>query len=146
MIANPGFLIIWRRANRRSDRNEAIMSAGLAFGGEAWMRSICKVDTGCGRRVEERARNQLNWPCSCYILICQEQGGDLATVKMSSVVEQEVWEEFKDLARESHQSISGLLTDALREYLARKRVRPVVMSELEASMRENRRLGELLAE
>jgi predicted transcriptional regulator len=65
---------------------------------------------------------------------------------MSSVVEQEVWEEFKDLARESHQSISGLLTDALRDYLARKRVRPVVMSELEASMRENQRLGELLAE
>jgi predicted transcriptional regulator len=65
---------------------------------------------------------------------------------MSSVVDQEVWEEFKGLARESHQSISGLLTDALREYLARKRVRPRVMSELEASIRENRRLGELLAE
>ena len=70
----------------------------------------------------------------------------MATVKMSSVVEEEVWEEFKGLARESHQSISGLLTDALRDYLARKRVRPVVMSELEASMRENQRLGELLAE
>ena len=70
----------------------------------------------------------------------------MATVKMSSVVEEEVWEEFKGLARESHQSISGLLTDALRDYLARKRVRPVVMSELEASIRENQRLGELLAE
>jgi len=70
----------------------------------------------------------------------------LATVKMSSVVDQEVWEEFKGLARESHQSISGLLTDALREFLARKRVRPHVMSELEASIRDNRRLGELLAE
>ena len=70
----------------------------------------------------------------------------MATVKMSSVVDEEVWEEFKGLARESHQSISGLLTDALRDYLARKCVRPVVMSELEASMRENRRLGELLAE
>ncbi len=67
-------------------------------------------------------------------------------MKMSSVVEEEVWEEFKALARESHQSISGLLTEALRDYLARKRVRPRVMSELEASMRENRRLGELLAE
>ena len=70
----------------------------------------------------------------------------MASVKMSSVVDEDVWEEFKALARESHQSISGLLTDALREYLARKRVRPRVMSELEASMRENRRLGELLAE
>lgn len=70
----------------------------------------------------------------------------MASVKMSSVVDEKVWEEFKALARESHQSISGLLTDALRDYLARKRVRPRVMSELEASMRENRRLGELLAE
>ena len=70
----------------------------------------------------------------------------MATVKLSSVVDQEVWEEFKGIARESLQSISGLLTDALREYLARKRVRPEVMSELEASIRENRRLGELLAE
>ena len=70
----------------------------------------------------------------------------MATVKMSSVVDEEVWEEFKALARESHQSISGLLTDALRDYLARRRVRPLVMSELEASMREHRRLGELLAE
>ena len=70
----------------------------------------------------------------------------MATVKMSSVVEQEVWEEFRELARESHQSISGLLTEALREYLARKRVRPHVMSELEASIRQNQRLGELLAE
>ena len=70
----------------------------------------------------------------------------MATVKMSSVVDEEVWEQFKGLARESHQSISGLLTDALRDYLARMRVRPVVMTELEASLRENRRLGELLAE
>jgi predicted transcriptional regulator len=65
---------------------------------------------------------------------------------MSSLVEQEVWEDFRELARESHQSISGLLTEALREYLTRRRVRPAVMSELEASMRRHQRLGELLAE
>ena len=70
----------------------------------------------------------------------------MATVKMSSLVEQEVWDDFRQLARESHQSISGLLTDALREYVARRRVRPAVMSELEASMRQHQRLGELLAE
>lgn len=70
----------------------------------------------------------------------------MAAVKMSSVVDQDVWEEFKELARESHQSISGLLTEALGEYLARRRIRPVVMSELEASIREHQRLGELLAE
>ena len=70
----------------------------------------------------------------------------MATVKMSSLVDQEVWEDFRELARESHQSISGLLTEALREYLTRRRVRPAVMSELEASMRRHQRLGELLAE
>jgi len=70
----------------------------------------------------------------------------VATVKMSSLVEQEVWDDFRQLARESHQSISGLLTDALREYVARRRVRPAVMSELEASIRRHQRLGELLAE
>jgi predicted transcriptional regulator len=65
---------------------------------------------------------------------------------MSSLVEQEVWEDFRELARESNQSISGLLTEALREYLSRRRVRPAVMSELDASMRRHQRLGELLAE
>lgn len=65
---------------------------------------------------------------------------------MSSLVEQEVWEDFRELARESNQTISGLLTEALREYLARRRVRPAVMSELDASMRRHQRLGEFLAE
>ena len=70
----------------------------------------------------------------------------MASIKISSKVEQADWKALQELAKESHQSISGLLTDAMRDYLARKRVRPSVMSELEASMRENRRLGELLAE
>ena len=70
----------------------------------------------------------------------------MAAVKMSSIVDRAVWEEFKELARESHQSISGLLNQALEEYIARRRIRPVVMSELEASMREHERLGTLLAE
>ena len=69
----------------------------------------------------------------------------MATVKIGSKVEEEVWEELRAWAAESHQSISGLLTEAIREFLARRRVRPDVLRHLEDSMAENERLGRLLA-
>jgi predicted transcriptional regulator len=70
----------------------------------------------------------------------------MPAVKVSSKVDAEVWEELKALAEESHQSISGLLTEAIRDYLRRRRVRPQVLSHLAASMQENEELGALLAE
>ena len=69
----------------------------------------------------------------------------MAAMKVSSKVEGSVWRELQDLARESHQNISGLLTEALREYLQRRRVRPVVLRHLEDSLAENEELGRLLA-
>jgi predicted transcriptional regulator len=51
----------------------------------------------------------------------------------------------KDLAEESHQSISGVLTEAIREYVTRRRVRPEVMRHLEDSLAANDWLGSLLA-
>ena len=69
----------------------------------------------------------------------------MAAIKVSSKVDASVWEEFKDLADESHQSISGLLTEAIREYVQRRRVRPVVRQHLEDSIVENKKLGRLLA-
>ncbi len=51
----------------------------------------------------------------------------------------------QELARESHQSISGLLTEAIRDYVRKRRVRPSVVSHLEDSMDENEELGKLLA-
>ena len=57
-----------------------------------------------------------------------------------------MWKDLQDLARESHQSISGLLTDAIREYLSRRRVRPEVLSHLDSSIAENEELGRRLAE
>jgi predicted transcriptional regulator len=69
----------------------------------------------------------------------------MATIKVSSKVEESVWEDFKELAGESHQNISGLLTAAIREYVQRRRVRPVVHRHLEDSMAENEKLGRLLA-
>jgi hypothetical protein len=60
-------------------------------------------------------------------------------------VEQREWEALQALAKESGQSISGLLSEAVGEYVARKRLRPEVMDHLETSMDENEELGHLLA-
>jgi len=69
----------------------------------------------------------------------------MAAVKISSKVEEDVWEELRQMASESHRSISGLLTAAIREYVRRRRVRPEVLDHLESSMTENEELGRLLA-
>ena len=66
-------------------------------------------------------------------------------IKISSKVEESVWNEFREFAAESHQNISGLLTEALRDYLQKRRVRPVVLIHLEQSMTDNEELGRLLA-
>jgi predicted transcriptional regulator len=69
----------------------------------------------------------------------------MTAIKISSKVEEQAWNELKELAEESHQSISGLLTEAITEYLRRRRVRPVVLQHLDDSMDENEELGHLLA-
>jgi predicted transcriptional regulator len=69
----------------------------------------------------------------------------MATIKISSKVEEQVWEELRVLAKESHQNVSGLLTEAISDYLQRRRVRPAVLDHLADSMNENDELGQLLA-
>jgi predicted transcriptional regulator len=69
----------------------------------------------------------------------------MQNIKISSKVDEAVWEELKALAKESHQNVSGLLTEAISEYVRRKRVRPVVLNHLEDSMGQNDELGKLLA-
>jgi predicted transcriptional regulator len=66
-------------------------------------------------------------------------------IKISSKVDQQVWNDLKALASESHQNVSGLLTEAIREYIQRKRVRPEVLRHIEKSMDDNETLGKLLA-
>ena len=70
----------------------------------------------------------------------------MASIKISSKVEESVWGELKSMAHESHQSISGLLTEAIRDYVRRRRVRPVVLEHLDASTIENERLGRIFAD
>ena len=69
----------------------------------------------------------------------------MATIKISSKVDETTWEELKQLAQESHQNISGVLTEAIQDYVRKHRVRPVVLQALEQSIQENRELGQLLA-
>jgi len=81
-------------------------------------------------------------------LTCQDYSHILlymATIKFSSKIEEAVWNELKQVASESHQNISGLLTEAVSDYLQRRRVRPVVTDHLTDSIRENEELGKLLA-
>ncbi len=70
----------------------------------------------------------------------------MAAVKISSKVDAEVWQDLKRLADESHQNISGLLTEAIRDFVRRRRVRPDVLRHLEDSIADNEELGRRLAE
>ncbi|MDH5777107.1 MAG: hypothetical protein OEZ33_02745 [Gammaproteobacteria bacterium] len=75
---------------------------------------------------------------SAYILT-------MPNIKISSKVDEIAWEELKQIANESHQNISGVLTDAIRDYVRKRRVRPAVLQHLEDSIRDNEELGHLLA-
>ncbi len=69
----------------------------------------------------------------------------MASIKISSKVEQAEWRALQDLARESHQNISGLLTEAIRDFVRKRRLRPVVLKHLDDSIAENEELGRRLA-
>jgi predicted transcriptional regulator len=68
------------------------------------------------------------------------------SIKVSSKVDAAVWNDLRALANETHQNLSGLLTEAIREYVQRRRVRPEVLSHLERSIDDNEELGRRLAE
>jgi len=70
----------------------------------------------------------------------------MSSIKISSKVEQAEWRALQDLAKESHQSISGLLTEAIGDLVRKRRLRPVVFKHLEDSIAENEELGRRLAE
>ena len=69
----------------------------------------------------------------------------MAKIKISSKVEQREWEALQALAKESNQSISGMLSEAVGDYVRKRRLRPAVVEHLEDSILENEELGKLLA-
>lgn len=69
----------------------------------------------------------------------------MAKIKISSKVEQREWEALRAIASESQQSISGLLSEAVADYVRKRRLRPAVLSHLEDSIESNEELGRRLA-
>jgi hypothetical protein len=69
----------------------------------------------------------------------------MAKIKISSKVEQREWEALQAIAYESNQSIAGLLSEAVADYVRKRRLRPEVLSHLEDSISENEELGHRLA-
>ena len=61
----------------------------------------------------------------------------MAKIKISSKVEQREWEALQAIASESQQSIAGLLSEAVADYVRKRRLRPAVLSHLEDSIKEN---------
>jgi predicted transcriptional regulator len=70
----------------------------------------------------------------------------MAKIKISSKVEQREWEALQAIASESQQSIAGLLSEAVADYVRKRRLRPAVLAHLEDSIKENEELGRRLAE
>lgn len=69
----------------------------------------------------------------------------MSTIKISSKVEEAVWDDLKLAAKESNQNVSGMLTEAISDYLQRRRIRPAVKKHLLDSINDNEELGQLLA-
>jgi len=65
--------------------------------------------------------------------------------KISTEIEEHVWEELVMFAKESHQDVSDLLADAIKNYLQRQCEQAVVRDHLSGSMAENDELGSLLS-
>jgi len=70
----------------------------------------------------------------------------MTKINIRSQVEQEQWKHLEALARETHKSISDLLTEAIGDYVRKHRKRPAVSSHLEQSIKDNEELGDRLAE
>lgn len=65
--------------------------------------------------------------------------------KISTIVDSKVWRELQKHADETHQNLSGMVTEALRDYLKRRRVRPAFLKHMDASLHAHEALGRLLA-
>lgn len=70
----------------------------------------------------------------------------MTSIKIRTKVEQAQWRALQDLAKESHKSISDLLTEAISDLVRKRHSRPVALDHLEKSIAENEDLGRRLAE
>ena len=78
-------------------------------------------------------------------MTCQVNLNNMTKIKISSKVERREWEALQAIAYESKQSIAGLLSEAVADYVRKRRLRPEVLSHLEDSINQNEELGRRLA-
>lgn len=69
----------------------------------------------------------------------------MKAVKFATQVDEKVLKDLKKLAAESDRSISGIVNEALAEYLGRYRVRPAFRSAMAEVLDENAELLKRLA-
>lgn len=60
--------------------------------------------------------------------------------KFATQIDEEVLVELKKYAAEVDKSISGVITEAVREFLSKKRTRPAFQSEMKEVIEENKDL------
>ena len=65
-------------------------------------------------------------------------------IVISAKLDEAIWNELRGLARATGRDVSEVLSEAIGEYLVRRRVRPDVLRRMEDSMRENEEFGKLL--
>lgn len=66
-------------------------------------------------------------------------------VKFATQIDKEVLVELKQYAQEADRSISGIVSEAVAEYLSKARVRPAFRNAVEEVMAENEELLQRLA-
>ncbi len=69
----------------------------------------------------------------------------MSVKKFATQVDTEVLEELKKYAAESDRSISGIVSDSIRDYLAKVRVRPAFRSAMDEVLDANEDLLKRLA-
>lgn len=70
----------------------------------------------------------------------------MAAVKMNWKVDAKVWKALRAFAEAPHVRTRVMLTEAKRDNVRRRRVRPEVLEHLEGSIATNHELGRRLAE
>ncbi len=65
--------------------------------------------------------------------------------KISTIVDEKIWKDFKKLSEESNRPLSGMMTEALDMYLKTKKIRPAFIKAAQESIEQNFKLGKLLA-
>ena len=65
--------------------------------------------------------------------------------KFATQLEEEVIEELKSYSKQTSKSISGVVNEAVREYLQKARVRPAFQNAMEEVLKDNSELLKRLA-